>query len=64
MDGDVDTGLNSLGSREQAAVHSIDNGLCSDQVAAEESSIQTLDGVLSALDAVELQVNVALGIGI
>ena len=52
--------LDRLGSREQTAVNSVDNGLRSDLFAAEKSSIQAFDGVFTTLDAVELQVDIAL----
>lgn len=56
--------LYGLGAREQTAVHSVHDGLRSDLFAAKESSIQTLDRILAALDAVKLQVDVALRVRI
>jgi hypothetical protein len=35
-----------------------------DLLAAEETAIEALDGIFAALDAVKLQVDVSLGIGI
>ena len=64
MDGSLVGDLDGLCSGEQAAVNSVDNRLCSNLIATEESSVETLDSVFSALDAVKLQVYVALGIGI
>lgn len=58
------TSLNGLGPGEKAAVDGINDGLGSDLLSAEEPAVETLDGVLAALDAVELQVDVSLGIGI
>ena len=49
-------------SREQRAVDSIDNRLSRDLSTAEETSIETFDGVLTTLDAVELEVDVACGV--
>ena len=48
--------------REQRAVNSVDDGLSRDLSAAEEASIETFDGVLAALDAVEFEVDVARGV--
>lgn len=53
--------LESRGTREQTAVDGINNGLGSDLLAAEETSVQALDGVFATLDAVELQIDVSLG---
>ena len=56
--------LHGLRTREQAAVNRIDDRLSADLAASEKSAVETFDGVLSALNAVELQVDVALGIWI
>lgn len=55
---------NSLGASEQTAVDCVHHGLSGDPLAAKETSIQALDGILATLDAVELQVDVALRIRI
>ena len=54
----------SSGAGEQAAVYSIDNGLGTDLAAAEESAVQTLDGILASLDCGEFQIDIALCVGI
>ena len=56
--------LDSLRAGEQAAVDSVDDGLGRDLSTAEESSVQTLDGILATLDTVEFQVDVALRVWI
>jgi hypothetical protein len=56
--------LDGLGAREETAVNGINHGLGGDLPAAEEAAVQTLDGIFAALDAVELQVDVALRVGI
>ena len=50
--------------RKQRAVDGIDHRLRADLPTAEESAVETLDRILAALDTVELEVYVALGIGI
>lgn len=57
-------GLNCFGSGEKTAVDSIDDGLGGNLSSTEESSIQTLDGIFTTLDSVELQVNVPCGVWI
>lgn len=54
----------SRGAGEERAVNSIDDRLGADLLAAEESSVETLDGILAACDTIEFKVNVALGIRI
>lgn len=56
--------LDGLSSGEQAAVNGVHNGLGGDLLAAEETTIEALDGIFTTLDAVELQVDVSLGVGI
>lgn len=56
--------LDRLGTREQTAVHCIDNRLGSDGAAAKETAVETLDGVFAALDTVEFQVDVAFRVRI
>ena len=56
--------LNSLRPAEERAVNSINNRLRTDLSAAEEASIETFDGILPSLHAVELQVDVTLGVGV
>ena len=53
-----------FGSGEQTAVDSVDDGLGGDLSTTKETPVQALDGVLATLDAVELQVNIALRVGI
>lgn len=53
-----------LGACEQAAVNGVHHGLSGDPLAAKETAIQALDGILTTLDAVELQVDVALRVWI
>jgi hypothetical protein len=55
---------NRFGAREQTAVDRIHNRRSADHPPTEIASVQTLDGVLATLDLVELEVDVALGIGI
>lgn len=47
--------------REVHVVDSVDEVLCGDALAAEEATIQSLDGVLSTLDAVEFDVDLSIG---
>lgn len=56
--------LDRFGSGEQAAVNSIDDGLRGDLSTTKEAPIQALDGILATLDAVELEVDIALRVGI
>lgn len=51
--------VGSLG--EVHVVDGVDDELCSDVTATEETTLKTLDGVLSALYAIELDVNLAIG---
>lgn len=56
--------LQCTGPREKRAVNGIDDRLSADLSPAEESAVEALDGVLAALDLVEFEVDVALGVGI
>ncbi len=56
--------LKSRSPREERAVNGINNGLSADLTSTEETAIEAFDGVLAASDAVELEVDVALGVGI
>jgi len=56
--------LERRSTREEGAVDSVYNRLCADLATTEETAVKSFDSVLAALDAVELEVNVALGIGI
>ena len=56
--------LERAGSGEERAVDGIDNRLSRDLPAAKETAVQSFDSILAASDAVELQVDVALGIRI
>ena len=56
--------LESRGTREQTAVDGVNDGLSSDLLSAEEASVQAFDGVFATLDAVELEIDVALGGGV
>jgi hypothetical protein len=49
---------------EQTAVYGIDDRLSGDLSAAKESTVETLDGVLAALDSIELEIDIALRVGI
>ena len=51
-------------AREERAVDSVDDRLCADLATAEKPAVESFDGVLAALDTVELEVDVALGVGI
>ena len=53
--------LKSRSAREEGAVDGIDDGLSADLAASEETPVETFDGVLAALDTVELEVDVACG---
>jgi hypothetical protein len=53
-----------LSPREQTAVHSVNDGLRTDLPTAKVSSVQSLDGVLASADPVELEVDVALSVGV
>lgn len=59
-----DEQLNGLGAGKQGAVNGIHHGGGGNLSSAEEPAIETLDGVLAALDAVEFQVDISLGAGI
>lgn len=54
--------LDGLSARKHSAVHSINNRRRTNHPTAKVSSVETLDRVLSALHAVELEVNVALAV--
>lgn len=56
--------LKSLRARVQTAVDGINDWLCADLATAEEPSVKALDRVFAALDPVELEIDVALGIRI
>lgn len=56
--------LQCTGPREKRAVNGIDDRLSADLSPAEESAVEALYGVLAALDLVEFEVDVALGVGI
>ena len=47
---------------KQRSVDSIDNRLSADHTSAKVSAVESFNGVLASLDAVEFQVDVALGI--
>ena len=53
-----------FGAREQTAVDGIHNRCGADHPSAEVAAIEALDGVLATLDLVELEVDVALRVGI
>lgn len=57
-------GLDRPGTREDAAVDGVHDGLGGDGAAAEEATVETLDGVFAALDLVEFQVDVAFRVRI
>jgi hypothetical protein len=56
--------LDGLGPGEETAIDSVHDRLCGNLLATKETAIEALDGVLSALDTVELQINVALRVRI
>ena len=56
--------LDGLRPAEEGAVHGVNDGLSTDLSATKETAVEALDSVLSALDAVKLQVDVARGIGV
>lgn len=56
--------LHGLCAREETAVDCIHDRLCSDDFSAEKSPVQPLDGILTALDTVEFEVDVALRVRI
>ena len=56
--------LECASSGEERAVDRIDNRLSRDLPAAKETSVQSFNGIFAASDAVELQVDIALGIRI
>ncbi len=51
--------LDSFRAREQTAVDGVHNRSGGDHLAAEVATVETLDGVLAALDLVELEVDVS-----
>ena len=56
--------LDGLGAREQTAVDRVHNRSSSDHPSVKVAAVESLDGVLSARHLVELEVNVALGVGV
>lgn len=56
--------LDGSGAREDAAVNGIHDGGCVDHAASEVASVEALDGVLAALDLVELEVDLAGGVSV
>lgn len=56
--------LDGFGAGEETAVDCINNGLSADLSAAKESSVETLNGVLASLDAVEFEIDVSLRVRI
>ena len=56
--------LECLRPREQTAVHSVNDGLCTDLPTAKVSSVQTLDCILATADTLELEIDVARGVGV
>ena len=53
-----------FGPREQAAVDGVDHRSGADLSTAEKSTVEAFDGILSALDAIELEIDVALRVWI
>lgn len=53
-----------LGAREQTAVDGVHNRCGAYHPSAEVAAVEALDSVLATLDLVELEVDVALGVGI
>ena len=62
--GAVISDLDRLGAREQTAVDRVHNRSSSDHPPIKIAAVEPLDGVLSALDLVELEVDVALRVGV
>lgn len=56
--------LDRLGAREQTAVDRVHNRSSADHASTEVAAVEALDGVLPALHLVELEVDVALRVGI
>ena len=56
--------LYSLGAREQTAVDCIHNRCGADHASTKVSAVESLDGVLAPLNLVELEVDVALRVGV
>lgn len=56
--------LDGLGAREQTAVDRVHNRSSSDHPSVKVAAVESLDGVLSARNLVELEVDVALGVGV
>ena len=56
--------LESARPRKEGAVDCVDNWLSADLTTTEEAAIKTFNGVFTASDAVEFEVDVALGVGI
>jgi hypothetical protein len=56
--------LDGLGAREKTAVDGIHDRLSGNLPATKETAVETLDGVLAALDSIELEVDIALGVWI
>lgn len=61
---EVARALNCFCAGEQTAVNCVDDRLSGDLSTAKESTVEALDGILAALDSVELEVDVALRVGI
>lgn len=56
--------LNGFGPGEKTAIYGINNGLGGDLSPAEKSAVKAFNGILTALDSVEFQVDVALRVWI
>lgn len=56
--------LQCTSPRKKRAINGVDNRLRADLSPAEESAVETLDGVFAALDLVEFEVDITLGVGI
>jgi hypothetical protein len=56
--------LDSLSPGEKTAVDGVHDGLGGDLSSAEVSAIEALESILATLNAIELQVDISLGIEI
>lgn len=52
------------GTREQRAVNGIHDWLCADLAPTEETAVEPFNGILPTLNAIEFEIDVALGIWI
>lgn len=56
--------LKSRSTRKEGTVDGVNDGLSADLTTTKETSVETFDGVLAALNTIKLEVDVALSVRI